>query len=95
MSRIAKLVPPHMDKHWSFQVMHRLEEDEHVVKSTIHRHEVKNAEPFIQGLDRNWIMVEFWTNDKEAVTAAANALAEALGLSYTEGEFTREEIFPS
>lgn len=92
---IAKLVPPHMDKSWSFQmvVMNGDAPATHEFVGLFRRDpDVKAASPFLQGHSHNWSMVEFGKRDKEIVLKAAEALAKHFGVSYTEGDFTRAEL---
>lgn len=92
--RIAKLVPPHMDKHWSFQIQNRLPDDSDKARSAMYSNDiVKQANPFLQGCSDDWLMIEFWTLSKEAIDAACKQLSETFGLAYTEGQFTREDVF--
>jgi hypothetical protein len=92
VARIAKLVPPQMDKHHSFQIVNRNAEDLSIIRQAIQLPEVKVTQPFIQGCDDSWIMVEFWSRDKSKVKPAADAIAKALNITYTEGDFTRAEL---
>ncbi len=89
---VAKLVPPHADKHWSFQIANRTEAHEVAVKSSMRDAAVAGAKPFIQGLSADWLMVEFWTRDKDAVDAAAKHLAQRCNVSLSEGQFTRADL---
>lgn len=89
---IAKLVPPHADKHWSFQVANREPAHEQAVRVCMASADVKAAKPFLQGCSVDWLMVEFWTHDIDDVARAANALAESVGLPLQHGNFTRGEL---
>lgn len=89
---VAKLVPPHADKHWSFQVANRLPEHERLVKAAMQGAVVQTARPFLQGLANDWLMVEFWTDDVNAAKVAATSLSESLGLPLGEGNFNRQEL---
>lgn len=89
---VAKLVPAQADKHWSFQVANRLPEHERLVKAAMQGGVVQAAQPFLQGLDHNWLMVEFWTDDVNAAKAAAASLSGSLGLTLGEGNFNRQEL---
>lgn len=89
---VAKLVPPHGDKHWSFQIANRAEAHEMAVKSGMGDAAVAGARPFLQGLSADWLMVEFWTMDKDAVDAAAKRLGQLCGVEFSEGEFTRSDL---
>lgn len=93
--RIAKLVPPHADKHYSFQVLHRNDDDKRLVRVAMQHTDVAPASPFLQGCSENWLMVEFWCRDKEVIDKACRQLSATLELPYVEGDFTREEVFPS
>lgn len=92
-ARIAKLVPPTGDKHHSFQIANRDEGDEQLARNSVLHPDVAAARPFIQGMDRTWLMIEFWTDDEEKITKACDALSKLFKIEYTHGQFTREEIF--
>jgi hypothetical protein len=89
---IAKMIPPHMDKHWSFQAVNVTEEQVKEVRAAFHAPQVKQAEPFLQGNNGGWLMVEFWTNNPTAVLNAGKYLFDLFELSYAEGQFTRKEL---
>lgn len=89
---IAKLVPPRYDKNWSFQVVNRLEDHDLLVRVAMTKEEIRNAKPFLQGLDSTWLMVEFWTDDISAIRTAAGLLAQQLNLVLGEGDFSRTDI---
>jgi hypothetical protein len=89
---VARLVPPHGDKHWSFQIANRSEEHEFAVKASMRDPAVQAAKPFIQGLSRDWLMVEFWTADRKAVDDAAKQLASRCGVDFEVGELTRQDL---
>jgi len=89
---VAKLVPPHADKHWSFQIVNRTEAHGDAVKRSMADADVASARPFIQGMSPTWLMVEFWTRDKALVDAAARQIAQRCGMTYSEGEFTRADV---
>ena len=92
ISPIAKLVPPCSDKNWSFQVVNRLEDHDLLARVAMTKEEVRNAKPFLQGLDSTWLMVEFWTDDISAIRTAAGLLAQQLNLVLGEGNFSRADI---
>ncbi|MBI6885757.1 hypothetical protein [Pseudomonas putida] len=93
MAMIAKLVPPHMDKHHSFQVVNISKDDRDTILSMFRKPSVEKARPFLQGDSRGWVMVEFWSKDEEAIKAASDALAKSIGIeSYGVGQFTRKEL---
>lgn len=90
--RIAKLVPPHRDKNHSFQVIFIKEGDKERILSLFSDPVVKPTQPFLQGATREWLMVEFWTKDITLIKRATDKLTATLNVSYTEGDFTREEL---
>lgn len=89
---VARLVPPHGDKGWSFQVANRLEDHERSVRQCMQSPAVKAANPFLQGCSPDWLMVEFWTKDKNLVDSACEHLSKELGLQCSEGQFTRQDL---
>lgn len=90
---IAKMVPPQMDKHWSFQAINANEEKvTKIIQAAFSDPQVENAKPFLQGSNGGWIMVEFWTHNPTAVLNAGKYLFDLLELPYAEGQFTREEL---
>lgn len=89
---IAKLVPPHMDKHWSFQVVRASNDMRNACVAEFKHPEVAKASPFLQGDSGDWFMIEFWRGGKEASETAAKQLAGVVGLALMEGEFTRAEL---
>ncbi|MBU9199981.1 hypothetical protein KTD31_01010 [Burkholderia multivorans] len=91
-TRIAKLVPPHLDKHWSFQMVNPTEEEVGVIRAAFHVSAVKAANPFLQGCSKDWLMVEFWTDSKDEVDAASAHLFNLVSLPVLEGDFTRAEL---
>lgn len=91
-NRIAKLVPPHLDKHWSFQMVNPTEADAGQIRAAFQANVVKAAHPFLQGCTRDWLMVEFWTDSKEEVDAACAHLSSLVSLPLREGQFTRAEL---
>jgi hypothetical protein len=93
MNLVAKLVPPHMDKSFSFQAHGLTPEQRHLVLRALFLPEVVQAKPFRQGDTGSWLMIEFWTKDREVIQAAAEGLARAIGVhDLQEGNFTRKEI---
>lgn len=90
--RFAKLVPAHMDKNLSFQMINTQPGDNSKIAHAFSADEVRPAQPFLQGCSGGWVMVEFWNPDKEVVQKAAKHLFELFDLPYLEGEFTREEL---
>lgn len=89
---IAKLVPPQMDKHWSFQVVRVSKDMRNACVAEFKHPDVAKASPFLQGDSGDWLMVEFWHGGKEAAEVAAKQLAGALELVLMEGNFTRAEL---
>lgn len=93
--KIAKLIPPAGDKHWSFQMVVHNEQlplaGEFVYLMNSEKI-IKDASPFLQGHSHNWAMVEFWTRDKDLAMKAAQKFAEHFGVELKEGDFTREEL---
>lgn len=93
MKLVAKLVPPHMDKSFSFQAHGLTPEQRHLVLRALFLPEVVKAKPFRQGDSGTWLMIEFWTDNREVIQAAAEALARAIGVhELQEGDFTRKDI---
>lgn len=90
--RLAKLVPPQADKNSSFQMINTQPGDNSKVIHAFSSDEVRPAQPFLQGCDGGWIMVEFWNKDMIAVQEAAKHLFKLFGLPFLEGNFTREEL---
>ena len=90
--KIARLVPPQMDKNWSFQMINVTEDDAQNVYHAFATPVVQAAHPFLQGNSGGWLMVEFWTRDKVAIDAASQNLADLFGLTLREGDFTRDEL---
>lgn len=90
--RLAKLVPPHMDKHHSFQMIGALPEDIIRVRVALQAPQVKAVRPFLQGESRDWVMVEFWSDDLELIQIAAKHLADCVDLDLLHGNFDRSEL---
>lgn len=90
--RLAKLVPPHMDKHHSFQMIGALPEDIIRVRVALQDPQVKAVRPFLQGESRDWMMVEFWSDDLELIQIAAKHLADCVELDLLHGNFDRSEL---
>ena len=90
--RIARLVPPRADKHWSFQMVRASKDDVRRIQGAFTADGIIEAKPFLQGNDGGWVMVEFWTWDKAIIHAAASRLFDMFGLEVREGDFTREEL---
>lgn len=89
---IAKMIPPHMDKHWSFQAINVTEEQVDDVRLAFAAPQVKQAEPFLQGNNGGWLMVEFWTKNLEDIINAGKYLFKLFDLPFSEGQFTRKEL---
>jgi hypothetical protein len=93
MKLVAKLVPPHMDKSYSFQAHGLTPEQRDLVLRALQLPEVELAKPFRQGDTGSWLMIEFWTDDREVIQAAAQGLARTIGVhDLQEGDFTRKDI---
>lgn len=90
--KVARLVPPHADKHWSFQVVNVGEDEVWNIRGAFSNEAVKKANPFLQGNSGGWVMVEFWTEDKGIIDAAAKVLFQLFQLPVIEGDFTREDL---
>lgn len=90
--RLAKLVPPYMDKHHSFQMIGTQSEDIRQVRIGMQDPEVKAARPFLQGESGNWVMVEFWSDNLELIQVAAQHLANRVKLDLLHGNFERSEL---
>lgn len=89
---VTRLVPPHGDKSWSFQVIHLKPEQRKQVLVALKDPQVEPSKPLRQGDSGNWLMIEFWTNNLEAIKVAANYLAGVLSSELKEGDFTRSEV---
>lgn len=93
MAMIAKLVPPNMDKNFSFQMMNASPEQREAVLVAVMTPTVKLAQPFRQSDSNGFLMIEFWVSDREVIQRAANALAACVGIqTLQEGHFTRKDI---
>ena len=90
--KVARLVPTHADKHWSFQVVNVTEADVFDVRGAFSNEVVKKANPFLQGNSGGWVMVEFWKRDKATIDAAAKVLFDLFNLPVVEGDFTRKDL---
>ena len=89
----ARLIPPHMDKHWSFQIVCDELPPRGDFMLAMADPAVKQAEPFLQGYnERNWMMIEFWKGGEDAARSAAQHLANRFATSLLEGNFTRKEL---
>lgn len=89
---VARLVPPHADKNWSFQAVNVSEDDVYRIKRAFSHPAVCDTSPFLQGNSRGWVMVEFWTKDKAAIDRAAQHFFGLFKLAVVEGDFTREDL---
>lgn len=89
---IARLVPPHLDKNWSFQAHDVTQDDVWRIRCAFSDAAVKTARPYLQGNSNNWVMVEFWTKDKAVIDAAAKHLFGLFDLEVREGDFTRADL---
>ena len=90
---IAKLVSPHGNKNFSFQAVRVGAEAQGKIVAAFCHETVKAAHPFLQGSSSGWIMVEFWNPDDDKILAAAEYLAQVIGVPLLSGDFTRDEIF--
>lgn len=91
-AKVALLVPPQGDKNWSFQMVNITEDDADTVRRAFLEPDVKRAEPFLQGLSRDWIMVEFWVADKAIIDAAAKVLFDRVKQPWASRGFTRADL---
>jgi hypothetical protein len=91
---VARFVPPQRDKHWSFQIVFNKGELPHSSEfiSLFKDPDVKKVEPFLQGHNGNWAMVEFWTHDEAAARKAAEKFAAKFKVEMKDGDFTRADI---
>lgn len=89
---IAKLVPPTMDKGYSFQIINATAKEIDNTRAVVLSGQIKGVNPFIQGQDQNWIMVEFWCDDLDSINQAADVLFQAVGLPFKSGSFTRQDL---
>lgn len=89
---IAKVIAPYADKNWSFQLINATEQTVGKIRVAFNHPEVKQAEPFLQGNNGGWVMVEFWTKDLAKIVKACNRLGDLLKVQFTQGEFTRKEL---
>lgn len=91
---VAKLVSPCkiMGKGFSFQAMNVSQEQ--VDKICWAFEQVRDSRPFLQGNSDGWVMVEFWTDDGDAILRASELFAQILGVPLLSGNITWEEIFP-
>lgn len=88
---ICKLIRPHIDKNWSYQILGCDKKVRDKVVSVFS--DIKYAQPFLQGDSGNWLMVEFWTNNKTHILEACNFISESLGINYCESDdFTQEDL---
>lgn len=77
------LEAPVMDKHWSFQILADSENPPHIdseIRDSVLRMMrspvVKRANPFLQDDCLGWLMIEFWTEDENAIIEASTLLQE-------------------
>jgi hypothetical protein len=89
---IAKHVPPMCGKNHSFQVYFPTAEQREKILVAMRSDEVKEAHPFLQGDQREWLMVEFWTDNLDLIKSSMKRLADSIGAELGHGSFTREEI---
>jgi hypothetical protein len=89
---IAKHVPPMCGKNHSFQVYFPTAEQRETILITMRSDEVNDAHPFLQGDQREWLMIEFWTDNLDLIKASMKRLADSIGAELGHGSFTREEI---
>lgn len=89
---IAKHVPPHGDKNHSFQAQFITAEQREKILIEMRSELVQRAEPFKQGDQPGWIMIEFWVSDMELINDAMRALAQSVDAELLYGDFTRKEL---
>lgn len=89
---VTRLVPPHMDKNWSFQMVSDQPLDRGEFILAMELPEVADANPFLQGFDSKWVMIEFWTRDEGLIRNAAGRLADHFNVKLLEGQFTRADL---
>ena len=77
----AELVPPSMDKGWSVQFFNVTPDIRNlVIGGVLNAASRTQAKPFLQGNFDGWMMVEFWTDDEDAILAGAERIAADAGL---------------
>lgn len=90
---VAKMIPASMGKGPSFQVVNMSKDQRDRVVIAMGTAEVKEAFPFLQGDQADWVMVEFWNHDAEVVEKCGKILADSINVTITPGDqFTREEL---
>lgn len=90
---VAKMIPARMGKGPSFQVVNMSKDQRDRVVIAMGTAEVKEALPFLQGDQADWVMVEFWNHDAEVVEKYGKILADSINVTITPGDqFTREEL---
>lgn len=76
------LEAPTMDKGWSFQILadstNGMPEIRDSILRMLRTPIVKRANPFLQGDCPEWLMIEFWTNDENAIIEASIILQETV-----------------
>lgn len=78
------IAPDSIGKGWSFQIFatenppHLSSEIRESLLSLLNTPIVRRAKPFLQGDCLGWLMVEFWTDDEDAILTAANFLEISL-----------------
>jgi hypothetical protein len=80
-----ELVAPHMNKGWSFQVSATIENPPHLppeiresLLSLMNTPIARRANPFLQCDCLGWLMVEFFTDNEDAIITAASFFETSL-----------------
>lgn len=77
----AKLVAPQMDKGWSLQFF---DCDSalrgRVIGGVMDTNKIVGCRAFLQGDSDGWLMVEFWTDDEDAILRGAEHLSDIAGV---------------
>ena len=81
-----------MDKNWSFQAINVTKDQVDDIRLAFASPEVSKANPFLQGDNGGWVMVEFWTKDAIDIYKASKYLFDLFDLPFSEGQFTRKEL---
>ena len=89
---IAKMIPPYMDKNWSFQAINVTKDQVDDIRLAFAAPEVSKANPFLQGDNGGWVMVEFWTKNLEDIINAGKYFFKLFDLPFSQGQFTRKEL---
>lgn len=68
------------DKSYNLQALNCTKEQMEQIKTTVLTQH-KDSKPFIQGQSENWIMVEFWHSNVQAIEQACQAIIKILGVT--------------